>query len=64
MFEKAVQNALPLGVIGFIIYNTSVIQWELNKPGSRVCPKCANTRIAVGAGLAALAAYTVLRGAR
>jgi hypothetical protein len=42
-----------LGVAAFTVYNSSVILWELVKPESRVCRKCAVTRITIGAGLAA-----------
>jgi hypothetical protein len=40
------------GVAGFVAYNNTVILWELGKPNSRVCPKCAVTRVVVGSGLA------------
>lgn len=43
------------GVLAFGIYNTTVINWELNKEGSRVCPKCAYTRMALGMGMSAIA---------
>lgn len=46
-------QVLALAVAGFVAYNSSVIVWELEKPGSKVCPKCAVTRIAVGGGIAA-----------
>jgi hypothetical protein len=42
-----------LGVAAFTVYNSSVILWELGKPESRVCRKCAVARITIGAGLAA-----------
>lgn len=51
----------PLSVAAFGVYNTSVIQWELNKPGSRVCPKCANTRMVLGLGLTVVGSYLALR---
>ena len=51
----------PGAVAAFGVYNSSVIQWELNKPGSRVCPKCANTRIALGLGLSVVGTYLAVR---
>jgi hypothetical protein len=45
------------GVAAFAVYNSSVIQWELNKPGSMVCPKCAFTRMGLGLAMGAAAAY-------
>ena len=51
----------PASVAAFGVYNTSVIQWELDKPGSRVCPKCANTRMALGLGLTVVSSYLALR---
>ncbi len=41
-----------LGVAGFVAYNSTVIFWELGKPDSRVCPKCAIARVLLGSGLA------------
>ena len=43
-----------LGVAAFSVYNTKVILWEMNKEGSRVCPKCAKTRIVAGLALGAM----------
>jgi hypothetical protein len=51
------QNAFYGAVAAFGVYNTSVIQWELNKPNSTECPKCAYTRIAIGLTLSAVAAW-------
>jgi hypothetical protein len=53
---------LALAVAGFVIYNTTVIGWELNKPGSRVCFKCAATRMILGAGLAVYAVTDAFSG--
>ncbi|MCA9839806.1 MAG: hypothetical protein KC422_23055 [Trueperaceae bacterium] len=53
-------TVLKVGVIGFVLYNSTVILWELKKPNSQVCPKCANTRLAVGAALATVAGLSLL----
>ena len=54
-------KAFPLAVALFGLYNSAAVYWELKKPGSRVCPKCAYTRIVVGATLAAWGTFEVLR---
>jgi hypothetical protein len=43
---------LALAVAAFEVYNSAVIVWELEKPGSTVCAKCALTRLALGAAVA------------
>lgn len=48
---------LAIGVTAFVGYNTTVILWELGKPGSTECPKCAYTRIGVGVAVAVSALY-------
>ncbi|AEB12037.1 hypothetical protein Marky_1298 [Marinithermus hydrothermalis DSM 14884] len=51
----------PFAVALFGLYNTAVVDWELTKPGSRVCPKCAYTRMVLGTVLAAWGAYEGVR---
>ncbi len=51
-----------LGVAGFVAYNSSVILWELGKPDSRVCPKCAVTRVLLGSGLAVTGLVLAFKG--
>jgi hypothetical protein len=51
-----------LGVAGFVAYNSTVILWELGKPNSRVCPKCAVTRVLLGSGLAATGLVLAFKG--
>ncbi|NJK45618.1 MAG: hypothetical protein HC933_16320 [Pleurocapsa sp. SU_196_0] len=43
---------LAIGTTAFVGYNSGVILWELGKPNSTECPKCAWTRIALGGALA------------
>jgi hypothetical protein len=50
-----------LGVAGFVAYNNTVIFWELGKPKSQVCPKCAATRVVLGTGLAAVGLWLALK---
>lgn len=59
--ESLRRAAFPAAVAAYGVYNASVIVWELNKPGSRVCPKCARTRIALGLALAAAGGYLAAR---
>jgi hypothetical protein len=47
--------------IAFVAYNSAVIVWEMGKDGNTICPKCAYTRLAVGAGLAAWALWLMTR---
>jgi hypothetical protein len=46
---------LAVAVSGFVVYNSVVIVCEMRKPASRVCGKCAITRIVLGAALGAYA---------
>ena len=53
-------NYMAFGVAAFVVYNSAVILWELGKPNTQVCKKCAYTRIGVGAAVAVGAvAYSV-----
>lgn len=50
-----------VGVTAFVGYNSAVILWELGKPNSTECPKCAWTRVAVGAALAATGLFLAFK---
>ena len=46
-----------MGVVSFFgVYNAIVIWWELHKEQSRMCPKCAYTRLVLSIGLTAASA--------
>lgn len=55
------ENLFPISVIGFAVYNTAVIEWELKKPNSTECHKCARTREIFGIGLAAWAGFLMFQ---
>jgi ribosomal protein S12 len=59
--SKLLSLAFPASVAAFGLYNTATIGWELKKPNSTTCPKCARTRMIVGVALAAWGSYVVVK---
>jgi hypothetical protein len=57
-------KVFAVALAGFVAYNNVVIVWELNKKDSKVCPKCAYTRIGVGTVLAGAALVMAFGGVR